>query len=153
MLRQTLARQVLFFPGLPPVPILAPQCYWALIALAEIGNPQLLLPWPRRRLVRAALQRLQSIAAGIALSAGWAGFWDQWVLSEAQRQWSKPKSNSASPLHQALAALPLHQSAGATVPQHEQPPFTLANPNWEQERPPWFDLLAQWNRKETPDHV
>lgn len=152
LIRQTLAQRVIFFPGPPPVPALAAPTCWALIALAEVGQPAPWPPLPRRRLIRAGLQRLQALGARIALAPGWAGCWDQWVLAEALRLWPSAQQGAASaPLRSALATLPIHHYLGQ-APSAE-PAAALAAPGWDQQLPPWLGQLARWDREERIDHV
>lgn len=147
VLRESLARRVIFNPGPPPVPLLSPGCFWALIALAETGRSPAWPPLPRGRLTLAGLRRLQLIAGRIALAPAWAGFWDQWVLSEAMRLWPKAAAGVEPALRDALAALPIHQRLGDPPAPADLKTVTLAAPGWERQIPPWHDLLARWDRE------
>lgn len=152
LIRRTLAQRVIFFPGPPPVPALAAPTYWTLIALAEVGQPTPWPPLPRRRVIIAGLRRLQAIGTRITLAPGWAGCWDQWIITEALRLWPNASEQAvAAPLRSALAALPIHHHLGNAL--SAEPAAALAAPGWEQQLPPWLGDLARWDREERIDHV
>jgi hypothetical protein len=150
-LRDTLRRRVLVDLGELPVPMLAPQTHWTLIALAN-GGVRHRGQSSARRLLRG-VQRLQVIAAKqVVAQAAWAGFWDQWLLLEAIELWSGALQRVDKNLAAALRRLPLademqrrgfvtmDSAANDAGPQ-------LAAPRWEAEMPDWFWWLCKWDRE------
>ncbi|WP_323008065.1 hypothetical protein [Pseudorhodobacter sp.] len=96
MIRDHLGARVLFHPDPAPVPVLSPACYLILIAA-------------HRRLAKptAVAQGVAGLAGALAAEAGWAAFWDQWVLQQAA-------GNAAFTLPDAIRTLPLLRQ-GAVV--------------------------------------
>lgn len=167
--------RVLFMLGDMPVATLSPRTFWVLIALASL-EMQTARPWAspnqrmvqkaikllltpfigftqeslNRRMVRKAIKRLQNEGQRQALATGWAGFWDQWILSEALRHWPDAFNKLDSQLCDALLALPLLaitspaallQSYSERKDKASQPPVKLAAPNWKKDMPGWFQSL------------
>jgi hypothetical protein len=74
-LKRAMEARVLFFPDLPPHPVIAPQTALLLLAggdlLAKLTGP--------------ARDSLRRIAVQEAAQPGWADFWDLWILDESVR--------------------------------------------------------------------
>lgn len=157
MLLGALRQRVLVTSDHLPVPLITPRTCWACVALAPIGTPQ---SW-RMQLQRGAITRglrcLQAIAAGYMLTPGWAGVWEQWLMSEALRLWNGAAERVEPPVRTALLALPLHTRLHATVPSGDTPATAdvdLATPDWDQDLPSWISILARWDRESAqPDNV
>jgi hypothetical protein len=142
-----LRTRVLFTPGEPPAPLIAPRTYWALIAMADVGRPALWRLLLRRRAARRGLRRLQQTAARLALAPGWADVWDQWLLSEALRLWDNAAGRPTPELQRAMLAMPLHLRLNQPAAAPEAASVELAVAGWEQRVPPWLATLARWDRE------
>jgi hypothetical protein len=108
------------------------------------------------RQVPKAVRRLQDAGKRQALEAShWAGFWDQWIISEALHRWPDPPRPLDIELRDALLALPLLTITSPETQVRQEGQFRgkpeirrLAALRWKQEMPEWFpdlcrDLLHQ----------
>ena len=131
----------LFFPSFGPAPQLSPKTFWALIALAQPVPADLIITAEQRSHYAIACH-LQQIARDQALVAGWAGFWDQWLLWQARRHWPTA-FDSQTEIGVSLAHLPLlAQLSGELLPtasgQGELQLNNLAAPDWQDAAPSWL---------------
>lgn len=150
LLRENLRGRILWTRGRvrsAPLPLVEPNTFWALLALAGAGNPARQLFKPRRMAILGALTRFHGLAVEQASAPGWAGFWDQWILIEASQRWSATARDVAEPLRSALAALPLKRLAQVSEALEGAPAAGVtggvAAPGWEAEVPLWFPVLSQ----------
>ena len=123
MVRDHLRARVLFHPDAAPVPVLSPACCMVLIG-ARTGTAD-------RTPVTLGLHAL---AAALAAAAGWAAFWDQWVLHAA----------AAQPLFllpRAIVSLPLlaHGHAAIALPGEETD--VRVDPAWRNAVPGYCQQL------------
>lgn len=176
-IRDNLRERVLFTFGDMPTPTLSPNTFWILLALAAAQPPakrakrrrwpifsriadilsrfrwwnalKRLLASPEQRLIRRATERLQNEAQQQSLDHNWAGFWDQWIISETLQQWPNALQKLDPPLRNALTALPLLNITSPPASQDtdkesaEQSGMVLATREWEEELPGWFESLCR----------
>jgi len=143
--------QVLFMPDETLVAKLFPTTLWALIALAGVETSAPRGPHPNRQTLRRAVKRLQNRGEQEALQTnGWAGFWDQWIVSKALQRWPGALRALDAKLHGALLALPLLTiTTPETLAQRGRKRKSkaeirpLAASDWEKEMPEWFPGLYQ----------
>ncbi len=118
--------ETLSFPTLS----LSPRTVWLLAALAAAAAPAAAPAWAaRHNAADDAAGMLAALGRRHGLVAGWAGFWDQWLLLQATRRWPTQDKSITRP----ILALPL---AG----QPDSALVALAAPNWAAGRPDWFIL-------------
>lgn len=138
--------RVLIEPGEMPFAQLSPKTMWALIALSgsRISHPRRSLN-PKRRATLIAAKRLRIAGGEQALATGgWAGFWDQWVISEALRHWPDALKPLDVQLHNALTSMPLlattspEMTAQRNGKKGKTKSILLAASNWKEGIPPWF---------------
>ncbi len=146
--------RVLFTGGDMPTAILSPQTFWLLIVLTQKRNP---FTRPRlnqeHRLVSEIIRQLQRIGQKQAMSSGWTGWWDQWVISETFRRWPIAFKKLDLKLNQALTTLPflamtepdaLTRDYGKQQGKTTAASSKLAKLNWEKDIPPWFHLYQSY---------
>jgi len=144
--------QVLFKPGEVPFAELSPKTMWVLIVLSGAGISRPSRSFiPGQRTILRAVRRLQGTGQRQALeSPGWAGFWDQWVISEALQRWPGALKSLDAELRDALLALPLLTiTSPETLAQQDKKRKSktetrqLAVLNWKKEMPEWFPDLGK----------
>ncbi len=136
--------------GRNPIPRLSPATFWLLIALAQPARS----PFPKRfgagaRKSRNALILIRRETWGEILRKGWAGFWDQWIISSILSCSPHLFDRLPPDVLDSLLAMPLLEQAEEAPPdgkkerERKQPSATmgLADPRWEQERPGWFECM------------
>lgn len=153
-LRSHLRQSELFAQGDKALVLLSPYTLWVLLALAPL-SAAFSLDWLTREywFYRWAAQRLQRVATQYVLTAaGWAGFWDQWVIWRAMTQRPDAIVLLHPTLYNGLMALPIFQFTGATkrwsspneqtatVGPQLDPAANFAAPAWAATMPGWFRI-------------
>jgi hypothetical protein len=143
--------RVLFGPDDDPAPRLSEPALWLLVLAA----PPVRYRWPahivpQRRAWNQATNRLRAYAHKRAAAAGWASFWDQWLMATIAAAWPEQLVPPDVGLRVGLAALPVVQTLGgatgasatagtdATVPD-------LADPRWRDRAPAWYAAFERNN--------
>ena len=110
------------------------------------------LPTARARRHRAAAHLRQRAEFQVLAASEWAGFWDQYVMTEAILAWHGGQPALRAPVRRALTELPVAQNVLRRVFSHRPgvqrttaaaPTQMLARPQWEAERPVW--LASQYD--------
>ena len=144
--RRFLRRLVLFAFGDEPAALPSVKVFWLLIALTDVSQlPRRWLPLGSSLQSRAT-ERLRREGQRQVLVEHWAGFWDQWLIAQALRQWPEACGRLDTPLRDALRALPILTETGETRPAgspREHPPLDLAAPDWRNHLPSWFRPAEQ----------
>lgn len=112
MIRDHLGTRVLFYPDAAPVPFLsAPSCMILIAARIGLADQS------------AVAKGLRTLAKNLGSTAGWAGFWDQWVLKQAA-------DKATFTLPAAIQTLPLlaHGYGAIGLPAGEVDPMLV--PDW-----------------------
>lgn len=155
-----------------PAPVLRPEVWWLvldLVGVPGLGQPpqtrtfrlvhrvlgrrlagvawRLWRPWSRR--IRLA-RRLSEIArAELRASAGWAGFWEQWLVGEALLRYGERVAEASPAARRFLIALPLlghgryreaRDRLGVLALDENDDPRRILDPRWNHQRPSWLDL-------------
>jgi len=164
-LRTYLRQSVLFTQRDKALVLLSPNTFWILLALTPIPTV-FSFAWLTRDywLARWAARHLQQAATQHGLAAaGWAGFWDQWVIWNAMThtpdavvrldpalynaitalpifQWTVPPAYQQSPTEADAMADKVAQTANKSVTagQGGAPTLTFAAPDWAATMPGWF---------------
>ncbi len=137
--------------GRNPIPRLSPGTFWLLIALAEPARPA----FPgrfgaRARRSRNALILIRRETWGEILRKGWAGFWDQWIISSILSCGPHIFDRLPPDVLDSLLAMPLLEQAEETPPDGKEgierktaeATKGLASPRWKQEQPEWFEGMT-----------
>ena len=105
------------------------------------------LPTARARRQRAAEHLRQRAEVELLALGGWAGFWDQYVMTEAIISWHHGRPAVRAPVRRALTEMPVAQELLRRVfsdrpvarrAQAAAPPSMLVDPDWEANRPLWL---------------
>lgn len=143
--------RILFMPGERLVAKLSPITVWILIALAGAATSASRGFHPNQQTIRRAVRRLRNRGKQEALeTTGWAGFWDQWIVSEALQHWPSALKSLDAELRDALLTLPLLNITSPVTlaqPGKKRKSRTetrqFAAPDWEKEMPEWFPALCK----------
>jgi hypothetical protein len=119
-------------PGQMPVPRLAPETYWLL--LAAVGPQPRRWWWPSRWLASTKRARRFERLIGSLVSGlpGWAGFWDWWILRRLLTHSPGLPKRFDTELAEGLSALP--------VAPHGTEPEPFMRPGWATEWPSWLPV-------------
>lgn len=112
MIRDHLGARVLFHPDIAPVPILSAPCWMILIAARTDLTDQ-----------TDVTIGVRALADTLSATAGWAGFWDQWLLAQAAG-----KSTFALP--KAIRALPLLANGYGAIKAPADQIDPMVAPDW-----------------------
>jgi hypothetical protein len=117
MVNDYLRERVLFIPGERVVPGFSPGAFWALIGLAGAEKSA------EEKMFSRMVEEIRAEARARALVKGWAGFWDQWLIRVARRNWARAFEREKSRFCRSLLALPLISRPSPLSPQ-QQVPYT-----------------------------
>jgi hypothetical protein len=159
--RQYLRQTEFLTPIEPSLPSFSPNVFWILLLLLPENThagpggqlfqrggkidsstvPDLPLIWIQR-----AEKTLRSVANIAAATPGWAGFWDQWLITQAIRVWKPSLASDMLGMFHALLNLPVvNEQLPEETTAYEtrlnlkgSPPFNLARPEVQTERPGWY---------------
>jgi hypothetical protein len=123
MIRDHLGGRVLFHPDAAPVPVLSAACCMVLIAARTDPADQ-----------TPVTQGLRTLAATLAARAGWAAFWDQWVLHVAA-------GNATFALPDTVRTLPLLAHGTVAFAQPAEENDLRVDPDWRNGLPAYSQYL------------
>jgi len=112
MIRDHLGARVLFHPDAAPVPVLSAPCWMILIAARTDLTDQ-----------TDVTIGVRTLADTLSATAGWAGFWDQWLLAQAA-------GKSPFALPKAIRALPLLVNGYGTIEAPADQIDPMVAPDW-----------------------
>jgi|GEM_PF-1394760 len=112
MIREHLGARVLFHPDAAPVPVLsAPGCMIVIAARTDLADQTVVA------------NGLRALADTLSATAGWAGFWDQWLLAQAA-------GKSPFMLPESIRALPLLAYGYGAIEAPADQIDPMVSPNW-----------------------
>lgn len=107
---ESLKHELPLMSGTPHQLTLNPGCFWTLILLTSDQTPfSAFLSGHRERV--GVVSALRRAAASQLITAGWAGFWDQWLIQRALKNWPQAVDELDRVSRRILAGLPLIKDA------------------------------------------